>query len=283
MKKLVGLIFALVGVLAFAQDEVKEENVKTREPMYRKGGTQNGNMGKSGNGTSNRKAWRPPVMVYPIPEHQLVLRQDIRKELNIDEALSRNIAGAILKAFPKDLGDSGDPEGQWKRVLFTQDEAMRKQLEQDQRKRIREIYFQYNGVITTHDYEVAKAIDLLPEQRKQIADIIRKYSKELKTYQDELAKKRDERAKAMSSSKVKGDRKPAEVDGELSVPPPSETPGKPVGPRPREFSGDAKMTELREKANVEINQILSETQRAKFKALGGQPFKFADRATLTSS
>lgn len=283
MNKLVGLIFALAAVMALAQDDVKEGDLKTKEPMYRKGGTQNGNMGKSGSGTSNRKTWRPPVMVYPIPEHQLVLRQDIRKELNIDEALSRNIAGAILKAFPKDLGDSGDPEGQWKRVLLTQDEAMRKQLELDQRKRIREIYFQYNGVITAHDYEVAKAIDLSQEQRKQIADIIRKYSKELKTYQEELAKKRDERTKAMSSSKVKSDRKPTEVDGEVEIPVEAQSTSKPVGPRPREFSGDAKMTELREKANIEINQVLTEAQRTKFKALGGQPFKFADRVAVPGS
>lgn len=253
--KIVAFTIAAIALIAVAGAQ-SDSNVRgrNRNAAYEQGRTR----------TTNPNAYTPPVMVLPLPKFQLVLRADVRGELKIDTALSRKIAEATLKAYPKNLKTSGDPEGQWRGLLKTQDEAVIRTVDSPTRKRLNELWMQYNGYIVASEYDVAKALELTDDQREQIAAALKAASKRLKEAQEKAGA-------TVRANQAADSSKPADN-------PSSSTP-QPTSSFSRQSStrspfADAAQSIFRKEVNEVIAKILTDTQRANFEKMSGEKFKF---------
>jgi hypothetical protein len=257
--KFVALILSALSIASLASAQ-SDSNIqgKTRKATYQPGQTR----------TSNPNAYKPPVMLLPVPRFQLVLRPDVRGELQIDNAMGTKIAEATLRAFPKNLKQSGDPEGQWRGLLKSQDEAVNRVIQSPARKRLSEIWMQYNGYIVASEYEVAKALELTDDQRAQIADALREGSKKLKEAQE----KAGEKVRSMQTTERAQPTKPNSNDEDGTTKDPTPTASS-IRPAKSPFS-DAAQSVFRKEVNEVIAKILTDSQKEAFEKLSGTKFEF---------
>lgn len=102
---------------------------------------------------------------------------EVREALNIDRDQMMALGRLMLPNRPPVEGASGDPEGAYKRYHLNNDEAVLKTVKPDQRKRLQELFIQYNGGMALTKFEVAKEVGISEDVKAKITTLVRANSK----------------------------------------------------------------------------------------------------------